>query len=326
VTLPRPLNLALLGTGRIANTRLAPALSAAEGARLWSVLSRDPARAAAFAARHGAAASHPAHANLDTLLADPDLDAVVVATPDGVHAEQILAAIRAGKHVLTEKPMTTSSEEGTRVVEAALEAGVRLGVAYHLRWHAGHRRVAALVAERRLGELRHMRVQWAWPAADASNWRAHEAVGRWWSLAGVGTHCLDLVRWLMVPNCGEVRRITGVTTRSVWQGPHDETAVVALEFESGATAEFCSSVLFESPSRVEVYGSADYAIGTDTLGPLGAGTIVTRAAPVDFEVVDPFVGEMEDFVGAIREERPPEVDGAEGLRNVELLEQIPGFV
>ncbi len=316
------LNVAMLGTGRIADRELAPAVALAAGTRLWSVLSRDPVRAEDFAARHGAAAAEPAYTDLGALLRDDDLDAVVIATPDGLHASQAVAAMRAGKHVLVEKPLATSWADARVMVRVAEEQRVRLGVAYHLRWHAGHRAIRERVQQGRLGTLRHMRVQWTWPAQDDSNWRAHTEVGRWWSLAGVGTHCLDLIRWMMTPSCGEVTRVAGVTSRSVWKGPHDETAVAALKLESGATAQFTSSVQFASPSRVEVYGSDGYAVGTGTLGPAGAGSIVTDEGELAFEVANPFQGEIEDFVRAIAEGREPEVDGAEGLRNVELLEKL----
>lgn len=316
------LNLALLGTGRIANDKLAPAMAAAEGVRLWSVLSRSGPRAADFAARHEAAAPEPAHDDLDRLLADPELDGVVVATPDGLHAEQAVAAARAGKHVFTEKPMATSSEDARAMIRTCREAGVTLGVAYHLRWHAGHRRIVMRVREGALGELRHVRALWSWPADDDSNWRAHPEVGRWWSLAGVGTHCLDLIRWLSVPESGEVADLEALATRSVWEGPHDETAVVSLRFERGCTAELCSSVLFPAPSRLEVYGSDGWITATGSLGPHGRGRIETPDGTLDFEPVNPYRGEMEDFARAVRTERAPEVDGTEGLRNVELLERI----
>ena len=108
----------------------------------------------------------------------------------------------------------------------------------------------------------------------------------------------------------------------MYGGPHDETAVVALELESGATAELTSSVLFASPTRFEVYGSEGYAIATGTLGPHGAGEIVTNDGPLPFPIENPFAGEIADFVAAVRDGRPPEVDGGEGLRNVELLESL----
>ena len=81
-------NFAMIATGRIAANQLAPAVAEAEGGRLWSVFSRDRGRAADFAARHGAASPAPAHDDLDELLADPELDAVIIASPDKVHARR----------------------------------------------------------------------------------------------------------------------------------------------------------------------------------------------------------------------------------------------
>lgn len=314
------LRVGLLGTGRIADSRLAPALTAAEGATLWSVLSRDGSRAADFAVRQGAAAPVPSHSDLSEMLADHDLDAVFIATPDGLHASQALAALEAGKHVLCEKPMATDSGSAKAMVQAAAAADLRLGVAYHLRWHAGHRELHRRVSDGLLGTLRHARAQWAWPAPDGSNWRASPEVGRWWSLAGVGTHCLDLVRWFLMPVSGEVSRVRSVITSGVWDRPHDETAVVGLEFEGGATGEVVSSVLFPSPTRLELYGELGCAICEGTLGAEGAGTITTPDGILDFEARDPFRGEIEDFAQAVRDRRPPEVSGEEGLRNVEILE------
>lgn len=312
-------NIALLGTGRIGSQSLAPALARVPEARLWSVLSRDDDRAQAFAQRFQARAPQPAFTDLAALLADPELNAVIVATPDRLHAAQTLAAAAAGKHVLVEKPMATSVAEARAMVDACEQAGVRLGVAYHLHWNAGHRKLVERIRAGLLGELRHMRAQWTFQAPDASNWRARPQFGRWWSLAGVGTHCLDLIRWVMVPQCGEVVEINSTISRAVWGGPHDETALLALRFQSGATAELCSSVLFQSPSRVEIYGNRGYFICDGTLGTHGTGKIVSHQGVLEFPVRDPYAAEIADFVTAIRDRREPEVNGREGLRNVELL-------
>ncbi len=105
------LRIAMIGSGGIAERKLLPALAAADNAELWSVLSRDKARAANVAAQFGAGSPNAAHDSLDSLLADPDLDAVLIATPDRLHADQAIAAARAGKHILCEKPMATSPAE-----------------------------------------------------------------------------------------------------------------------------------------------------------------------------------------------------------------------
>ena len=315
------LKIAVLGPGRIADEELTPALARAKGGVLWSVLSRDLDRARKFAGRHQAQSSQPAYDDLDTLLSDPELDAVIVATPDSLHAEQTIAAAKAGKHVLVEKPLATDREGARAMIEACATAGVKLGIAYHMRWHAGHRQLAHQVHAGKLGELHHMRVQWTFLASDDSNWRASSEVGRWWGLAGVGTHCLDQIRWFLCPSCGEVTELESIVSREHWRGPHDETAVVALRFESGATAELCSSVLFKAPRRMEVYGSQGYAICENTLGAEGIGSIWTNEGDQAFEPTNPYVGEIEDFIAAVSEGRVPEVGGDEGLRNIDLLLQ-----
>lgn len=313
------LKIAMIATGRIAETQLAPAINLAEGAELWSVYSRDQGRADAFAQAHGAKAPKPAFDNLDALLADDELDAVMIASPDGLHAEQTIAAAKAGKHVLTEKPMTTSNEDAQAMLAACNDAGVKLGIAYHLRWHDGHRKLHAAFQAGDFGTLRHMRVQWPMAGSSPDNWRAKSDVARWWCLSGVGTHCLDQIRWFMRPTQGEVTKLEKVIAKSVYQGPHEETAILAMQFESGATAEMCNSVLFPGPLRMEIYGSDDYALCESTLGAAGAGEIQTKNGAFDFEVKNPFQGEVEDFARAVAENRDPEVPGAEGARNVELL-------
>ena len=97
-----------------------------------------------------------------------------------------------------------------------------------------------------------------------------------------------------------------------------------MRFESGATADFCSSVLFESPSRLEIYGAKGYVICEATLGSHGGGKIRTHQGDFAFKPTNPYVGEIKDFVMAIETRRKPEVDGREGLRNVELLVQASG--
>jgi predicted dehydrogenase len=310
---------AIIGPGGIADLRLAPALREVPGALLWSVHSRDISRARDFARRHGATAPEPAFVDMAAMLLDPMLDAVIVASPDKLHAPHAIAAAEAGKHVLVEKPMATSVAEARAMIEACRASGVQLGVGYHHRFHAGHRLLAKDVHSGALGELRHMRVLWSFTARNALGWRSHSEVGRWWSLATVGTHALDLTRWMMVPSCGEVTELRALCTRDVWGGPHEETAMVSMRFASGATAEVTASVLFDSTPTLEIFGTSGSAVCEGTLGPHGKGRIVSRGQEIVFSPSDPFVAEIADFARAIRERRAPEVGGEEGLRNVELL-------
>jgi len=311
------LHVGIVGPGSIAERRLAPALAQVRGAVLWSVCSRDRERAQAFAGRHGARG--PIHTELAAMLGDPRLDAVVLATPDRLHAAQAIAAATAGKHVFVEKPMATSVADAEAVVSACAAADVRLAVGHHLRFHAGLRALRERVVAGELGRVLHMRATWTFVERDPDNWRASPDLGRWWSLAAVGTHCLDLVRWYLRPGCGEVERAHALTSRPVHRGPHDETAAVALRFASGATADILTSVVFRAPRSLELYGTAGTARADEVLGPHGGGRIVVGDHELSYETADPYRGELQDFVDAVAHGRAPEVDAVEGLANVRAL-------
>lgn len=109
----------LIGTGKIADDRILPAINAFEGNELVGVVSRD-----AGGARH-------AYTSYDDLLRNPDVTVVAIHTPNSQHAEQAIAATRAGKHVFCDKPMATSIENAERIVAACERAGVKLAVNFH---------------------------------------------------------------------------------------------------------------------------------------------------------------------------------------------------
>lgn len=316
-----PVNFGLIGPGGIANRSLAPAINSVDGIQLWSVTSRSLDRAEKFARDHGAVSENPGFDDYDEMLADPRLDAVVISTPDRLHFEHGVKAARAGKHVMMEKPMVASPSEARELVSTCNSNGVKLGVAYHLRWHRGHRKLIKRIHDGAIGEIHHVRVQWSFQAEDDSNWRAHEKVGRWWGLGGVGTHGLDLIRWAMLPGCGEVTDVDSTITHSYWGSPHDETAMINMKFESGATAELTTSVLFESEPEFKIYGQEGKAVCRGTLGPHGGGSIKLKGGNFKYTQVNPYRGEFKDFFRAIDEDKSPEVTGEEGLRNVEILDR-----
>src|SRR5215216_3004056 len=121
----------IVGPGRIADDRMAPAINAYDGNRLVAVVSRDQARADAFAAKHNAA---HALTSYEEMLQRSDIDVVLITTPNALHAEQAIAAARAGKHVYCDKPLATSVADAERMIAECEKAGVKLGVNFHNRF------------------------------------------------------------------------------------------------------------------------------------------------------------------------------------------------
>lgn len=318
----KTIRVGLIGPGSIADERLIPALSTIEGAVFWSVLGRDQGKAEQFAEKHGAKSPQAAFSDLGTFLADPDLDAVIIASPDKLHAEQAIACAKAGKHVFVEKPLATSAKDARAIVKACKTAKVKLTVGYHLRYHAGHRKVFALIGDpvtSPIGVIRHINVSWTLQSKVA-DWRADGKLGQWWSLAALGTHSLDLVTWLLKGD--KVKSTSCVVSSPVFGSAHDETSLVGLVFESGVTAQILSSVIMRAPRVVEIFGSKGVIRCVETLGPRGTGTITVNGEELKFDPVDPYAGELKDFVASVQADQEPSVTGAEGAANVALLERL----
>lgn len=317
--------IGVIGPGGVADQWLVPALAKLPGARLWSVLGRDLVKASAFAAKHHAAAGLPVHTDIETFLADPALEAVIIASPDKLHLLHALACARAGKHIFLEKPMATSLADAQEIERVCKEYGVFLMMGYHLRFHDGHRKLASLIADGAIGEPLSVRITWTMQA-PAGDWRAQSFLGRWWSLGALGTHSIDLAQYLLGSRCGriEARSVRGQLVPAN-PGGHDVTSAVHLRFASGATADIISSVAFRAPRVVEILGTKGHVHCLDTLGARGAGKIVLNGEPLSFEALDPYAAELAHFVQTLRQGNlklsSPACDARGGVKNVEYLER-----
>jgi len=220
----------ILGAGDIARKQTARAIGAARNARLAAVLRRDLAAARAFADEFGA---DRAYDQIDALLADPAVHAVYIATPVHLHAGHTLAAARAGKHVLVEKPMALSTAECSAMLAACRAAGVRLMVSYYQRFNARHQQVRELVAHGAIGQvtMAQARQVFLYPP-EAGNWRQDPARGGGGALMDVGVHCLDTLRFIL----GEVEAVAAQVATLAFPYAVDDTATLLLRFQSGVQA------------------------------------------------------------------------------------------
>ncbi len=208
------LGWAIVGIGAHADRYIAPAMRQARGARLGAVYSRNQARADSFAVRHGAPTCR-GYTSVDELLADPLVQAVFIASPDALHAPQTIAAARAGKHVLCEKPMATTVADARAMVSACATARVKLGVGFHLRHHPAHIQARRYIREGFVGEPSMAWTQWHSPGSGSYTglraWKVDPALAAGGVLAGYGVHCIDLLRYLLGQEVVEVSAFTDVT-------------------------------------------------------------------------------------------------------------------
>jgi NDP-hexose-3-ketoreductase len=165
--------MGVLGCASIALRRVIPAMKEAENVELKAVASRDPAKARDVARRFGCDVAE----GYDDLLARPDIDAVYIPLPTGLHAHWASRALTAGKHVLTEKPLACDHPTALALVNQATKAGLWLMENYMFLHHSQHRKVRDLVAEGRIGELRVFTARFGIPPRDAADVRYRPELG-----------------------------------------------------------------------------------------------------------------------------------------------------
>ena len=235
----------ILSTSTIGR-KVIPAIQAADRCEVVAIASRDPARGRRVAAERGIPTVHDSYASL---LADPDVDAVYVPLPNHLHAEWSIAAARAGKHVLCEKPLALTVEDAERMIAACETAGAYLMEAFMYRHHPSWVAARELVAGGRIGQLMAAQSWFSYCNEDPANIRnILEAGGG--ALWDIGCYAVNLSRMLFAD---EPIRVSGSVRRDMVDGTDILTGGL-LEFPAGLASFVCSTRV-EDDQRVEIYGT-----------------------------------------------------------------------
>lgn len=258
--------LGVIGLGGVSSNFMVPAAMESTRVRMTALADADPDALARGAERTGVERTF---ADYREMLARGDFDLVYVATPNPLHAEHAIAAARAGKHVLCEKPLAGSLEAGEAMVAAAREHRVLLAVDYMTRFHRVHLEAKRLLAEGAIGRLCLVRSHWSYYKAGRSGESRPTSETRGGGpLADVGCYSLDMFRHV----CGlEVESANGVLGRSrsassepgVWES-HDAAALV-LRLEGGVPAYLDASFDFFE-SGFELVGETGALFGRECFG------------------------------------------------------------
>jgi predicted dehydrogenase len=310
----------IIGAGDIARKQTARAIGAVRSARLEAVMRRDLQAARAFAQEFGAA---KAYSQVEEVLADPEIDAVYIASPVHLHAQQTMAAAQAGKHVLVEKPMAMSTAECRAMISACRQHGVQLMVCYYQRFNARHIKLRELVAQGAIGQvtMAQARQVFLYPPAPGL-WRQSREQAGGGALMDVGVHGIDTLRFIL----GEVETVTALVGTLVFSYPVDDTATLLLRFRSGVQGVV--SVAFSVPSVDEV----DYLEVCGTGGRVWTAPLHAKDSHGTLRVSTP-QGEqlhvfeqsthqalIEAFDRSLERGEPVPVPGEEGLQGLAVVE------
>ncbi|HEY7119831.1 MAG TPA: Gfo/Idh/MocA family oxidoreductase [Tepidisphaeraceae bacterium] len=253
------LRFGIVGCGGVGPTH-AGALLRIDDAQLVAVADLIPQRAQALADKVGG--DIKVYASDQELVADPDIDVVCFATPSGLHAEHSIRALRAGKHVVVEKPMEVTLDACDRMIAAQRETGRKLTIISQHRFDPATRLVKEAIDSGKLGRIICATAEVKWwrkqDYYDVANWRGTWALDGGGSLMNQGVHTVDVLQWLV----GGVESVFGHTATAAHQIETEDIACAALRFNCGAigTLTAATAAFPGHPARIDIYGTEGSAI------------------------------------------------------------------
>ncbi len=314
----------IIGAGDIVRRRVAPAIIDLPNCSLAAVSRGQADRAAEFAEEFGAGHWY---ADWREMLLDDTVDAVYVATPVYLHAEQTIAAAEAGKHVLCEKPMAMNAAECDRMIAACEANNVKLGIAYYRRFYPVLEQVRQVIASGEIGKISVVQIN-AFEYVDMKpdnprGWFLEQAKSGGGPMMDFGCHRLEILTDLF----GKVKLAASITANVLFtEREVEDTASVILEFESGPCATVTvTHAAAEPQDTLDIFGS----LGSIHIRVLNAGDMRiktrdgerTESHPAAANIHLPLIN---DFAEAVLEGRNPRVGGETGRLVAALEDEIYG--
>jgi predicted dehydrogenase len=321
VTTIHPFRWGLIGAGDIARKRVAPALRDAATSELVAVARDRSSLAESFAKEFGVPRWY---AHWRELLDDRDVEAVYIATPVHLHAEQAVAAAEAGKHVLCEKPMAMDVADCDRMIAVCRAHGVVLGIAYYRHFYPSVERIKRLLESGDIGKpvVAHINAfeRFDPPPDHPRAWLLQRARSGGGPMFDFGCHRLEILLDLF----GPVRRLTSQIANVVFDREVEDTAAALLQFESGVCASLTvTHAASEAQDTLDIFGTA----GSIHVAALAAAHVrISNGAGDRVESHPPHANVhlplVEDFVDAARTGREPRVTGDIGRTVAQLEAEI----
>jgi predicted dehydrogenase len=284
--------------------------------RFTRAVTRTPANAAAYADRQRL----PVSADYTSVLEDPEIAAVVIATPHSQHADQIVAAAEAGKHVFVEKPMTLEKAGAERAVAACRAAGVVLAPGHNRRFYPSTQALKALIDGDALGTILHVEGNFSGPLAlgyAAGMWRADAAENPAGGMAAMGIHMVDA----MIHLCGPIEAVRAQSLRRVLNIDTDDTTSALLQFAGGMTGTLATITATPRLWRIQVFGSRGWA-HIRAPGVMDVQLLETELETRTFPAVDIERAELEAFAAAIAGRAAYPITADEAVHGVDVFEAI----
>ncbi len=319
----RKLNVALLGLGGYAKI-VADAMQNCSRAKLVGLISGTPAKQKAWQAKYNVPDNNCYnYTNYDQIKNNPDIDAVYVITPNALHKEAIIRVAKAGKHAISEKPMSVNAKDGQEMVDACRQAGVKLLVGYRMHFEPHTLEIIRMRKAGELGKISFFQGLSGFEIGDPAQWRLNKALAGGGSLMDIGIYALNAARYFTGEEPTWVTAEETKTDPVKFKDGVDETIQFQLGFPSGAVASCLSTYNANGLDRFFVTGSRGWA---ELYPASGYGPIAGRTdkGPIDKPVTVHQAVQMDEFSDIIFRGKKPivPVDGEEAVRDLKIMDAI----
>ena len=326
----------VIGAGGIADRRTIPGMMLCDNAELVAVMEINDELAEKCRAKWGCPKAYTSEADL---LADPDIDAVYIATPVVFHAKQAMMAADAGKHILIEKPLAMTSDEGQQIIDYCEKKGVKIAAGLMMRYGSYIQAMKKSVAEGKIGRPVSGYAQFTcWYPDMPGNWRQSKKNGGGGCLMDMGVHCIDLLQYVLGSRVKEVAAFHDTLS---FQYEIEDSSTVMLRMENG-----CQCVVqtnFNVPDdaakwRFELFGDQGRLLGQNVIGQIDGGEVDAMflgeqggynaqqdsneavGTTLEVELGNIYAREIESFSRSLLTDTPIEVPAADAVQVQRVME------
>jgi predicted dehydrogenase len=312
----RMIKAAIVGLGRWGQILVDSVQGKSEVIQFVRGVSRDPARTREFGEKSGLNLTN----SYQDVITDPGVDAVVLATPHSQHFGEIIAAVKAGKHVFVEKPMTLTGKDAGEAVRACEQAGVALGIGFGRRLAPAFIEMQQAIADGRIGDILHVEANFSGPSGYQlveGNWRATKAEAPSGGMTARGLHTLDG----MIALNGPVQSVFAYSDRHKLEVEIEDTTSMLLRFANGTTGYLAT--IFATPNywRIHAFGSAGWAEMRGERS-LSISDLKGNVETKNYDATSLECAILENFAKAAQSKGTFVVTGAQAINGIATLEAI----
>ena len=314
----KKLGWGFIGASDIAKTRMLEAINSQPDSSVTAVMSSSPERARRYAAENGIPR---AYSSIDDLLADPSVDVVYISTTNDRHKGEVLAAAKAGKHTLCEKPLALHLADAREMVEACRKAGVVIGTNHHLRNAVTHRTMRKLVAEGAIGKPLAARVFHAvYLPPRLQGWRLEKPEAGGGVVLDITVHDADTLHFVLGDDAAKVTAVT--KQQGLGKSGLEDAVMGVIDFKNGTLAQFHDAFTIQHAyTGFEVHGTEGSLYAEDVMTQEPKGRLFLRRQETRQEVdlgrhENLYVHQVRHFNAAVGGNGKPFATGEDGIRSL----------